>query len=271
MPEAVSPTVASMLSRLAAKIVQFHRENQELLPNNPRLARFYEEKIAILASPGFIDGIFNDRRWIDGLAESTVGSTPIGAVFALEPMRQECQDAVDVLEEAVPVLEEFFGEPFPSGSLAVWYGFKVGGTGGGGEINILDRTTAAAINAGSSVPYDAGLAHEAAHSYILNEALTQFLELYAYNVSRRRGVDPLSWEFTRGWGPATPSEYGVSPVLDIYHLVGNDAMRRAYRAIAPLRPAYGRPLTAAVIAAFVAEVPPEHRAFVEAKLARIIA
>jgi hypothetical protein len=59
--------------------------------------------------------------------------------------------------------------------------------------------------------------------------------------------------------------------MDIYVVVGHDAMQRAYRAVAPLRPAYGRPLTDAVIAAFVAQVPEEHRAFVEERLRTIIA
>jgi hypothetical protein len=271
LPADVSPVVTSMLVRLATQIVTFHRQNQENLPRNPRLAPYYEEKIAMLASPGLIDGIVHDRRWVEGRAVSTVSSTPIGAVFALESMRQECRDAVDVLEDVVPVLEEFFDTPFPPGSLSVWYGFVVGGTGGGGEINIIDRSMSAAVNAYSDIPYDSVLAHEAAHTYISNEALTQFLEVYAYNVSRGRGVDPLSWEFTRGWGPTTPSPFGVSPLLDIYHRVGYDVMRRAYRAIAPLRPVYGQRLTPAAIAAFAAEVPAEHRAFVEAMLARIIA
>lgn len=54
-------------------------------------------------------------------------------------------------------------------------------------------------------------------------------------------------------------------------LTGLDPIRRAYRAVAPLNPDYGHPLTDAVIAAFVAEMPEEHRAFAEERLRTIIA
>jgi hypothetical protein len=138
-------------------------------------------------------------------------------------------------------------------------------------MNLVDRTTDEAVRKPGGLPYEVALAHEAGHSYISNEALTQFLEVYTYNVSRGAGVDPLTWTETRGWTPETPSTFGVTYPLDIYHRVGFDVMRRAYRAIQPLSPPYGQPLSSAVIAAFLAEVPAEHREFVEAKLRLIIA
>jgi hypothetical protein len=259
-----------MLGRLAGKIVSSYHENQELRSRNLARAAFYDQKLAMLATPGLINQIFDDRRWVEGAALTVHGITPIGAVFPLESMRSECSDAVLVLEQSLPILVEFMGESFPGAWLELWYGFKMGGTGGNGQINIVDRTMSEAYD-GDSSRYEASLAHEAAHSYISNEALTQFLELYVDNVRRGLGTDPLNWANTRGWSPTTPSSFGVNGVMDIYFVVGLDPIRRAYRAIAPLRPAYGRPLTDAVIAAFVGELPEEHRAFAEERLRTIIA
>jgi hypothetical protein len=262
-----------MLQSVASYIVTVYRENEDLLPRNPGLAAQIQAKLAMLAKPGLIDDMFRDRRWVEGSASTTVGgATPIGAVFPLESMRQECGDAVLTLERVLPVLVDFFGEPFPRGELQVWYGFKVGATGGGGVISMADKTTTDSLPASAiPIPYDAVLAHEAAHSFISNEALNQFLEVYVYNVMRGRGVNPDGWDFTREWAPGSPTPFGVSVVLDVYDLVGPDVMQRAYRAIRPLNPAYGQPLTPAVIDAFIAEVPELHRAVVREKLSAIIA
>ena len=270
LPQDVSPTISSMLGQLAARIAFSYQENLDLIPRNRQLTALLEQKLAMLATPGLINQIVDDRRWVEGRAMTVHGVLPIGAVFPLEPMRGECADAVGVLEASLPFLVEFMGEPFPSAGLEVWYGFKLGASGGGGRISIVDRTTSNAYTTGSH-PYEATLAHEAAHSYMSNEALNQFLELYAYNMRLGLGTDPLEWQYTRGWNQTTPSPFGVNGVMDIYHAVGLDPIRRAYRAIAPLRPAYGRPLTDAAIAAFVAELPEEHRAFAEERLRTIIA
>ncbi len=61
----------------------------------------------------------------------------------------------------------------------------------------------------------------------------------------------------------------VAAMLDIYQLIGYEAMARAYRAIEPLRPPYGSPLSAQVIAAFVEQVSPAHRSQVTEKLRRV--
>jgi len=123
----------------------------------------------------------------------------------------------------------------------------------------------------NALPYDAILCHELSHSHISNEALNQFLELYIYNNLRGSSADPASWAFTRNWTPGLPSNQGIAAIMDVYQLVGHDAMRAAYRAIRPLRPAYGAPLTPAVLDAFVNQVPPDLREAVRAKLATIIA
>jgi hypothetical protein len=58
-------------------------------------------------------------------------------------------------------------------------------------------------------------------------------------------------------------------VLDVYRLIGHDTMTRAYRAIRPLSPPYGSPLSPAVIQAFIAQVPLPQQSQVSEKLARI--
>jgi hypothetical protein len=274
VPGGLSAPLAAMLGRIAEYIVSVYAENQDALPRNPRLATQIEAKMAMLSNPAsLINQIFDNRRWVEGTAQAgTGGATPISAVFPLESMRAECGEAVRTLETVLPVLVEYFGEAFPTGRLELWYGFKVGGTGGGGAINIVDRTTQASFPPSAvAISYEATLAHEASHSYISNEALTQFLEVYVHNVSRGNGVDPAGWDFTRGWAPGTPSSFGVSVVLDVYLLVGPDVMQHAYRAIRPLRPAYGQPLSQPVLDAFVAQVPDALRAAVRAKLGQIIA
>lgn len=272
LPPAVSALVTSMLTGLADYMVSVYAEVRDMIPRNPNLVPWLQAKMTMLESPTLIDEIFRDRRWIDGEAPTVVGGpTPIAAVFALESMRAECADVVRIVERQLPVLTEFFDERFPTGAMKIWYGFKVGATGGGGAMYLVDRGTQDQFRSQTSLSYEAMLAHEAGHSYIGNEALTQFLEVYAYNVARGAGVDPAAWTDTRGWTPDTPSTFGVTHVLDVYHVVGFDVMRRAYRAVRPLRPAYGTPLSPAVIAAFLAEVPAEHREFVEGKLRLIIA
>jgi hypothetical protein len=272
IPAGVSPTIAGMLSRLAGYIRSAYLENRDLLPRNSHLATQINAKMAMLAVPNLINQIFDGRRWAEGSAPTVTGGvTPIGALFPLEEMRAECTEAIRTLETILPILVNYFGEPFPTGRLELWYGFTVGASGGGGTIYIADRTTSNTVNPNSLITYEATLAHEASHSYISNEALTQFLEVYIDNVRRGRGLDPLGWDFTRGWTPTTPSTFGVTFVLDVYFMVGPEVMQKAYRAILPLRPAYGQPLSQPVLDAFVAQVPEPLRAAVRAKLGQIIA
>ena len=148
--------------------------------------------------------------------------------------------------------------PFASGT-----GFKVGNSGGGGVIYTEDRTTYVTRTSASRKPFDAISMHELSHSYVGNECLNQFLEFYIYNLIATGSVDFASWTYTQNSLP------GVAALFDIYRLIGHDAMRDAYRAVYPLRPPYGSPLSQTVIQAFLTAVPPEHHAAVTAKLAAI--
>jgi hypothetical protein len=270
IPPGLTPALTSMLEGLSAYISQALQTNQDLLPRNPQSTSQLQAKIAILQNPSLGADIINGRRWAEGQATSMNGRViPIVTVFPVESMRNEATDAVRTLEPVMPLLESFFDTPFPTPVIRVWYGFVIGNTGGGGVIYSEDRSTYEGRTGPSRLPYDAILCHELGHSYIGTESLTQFLELYAYNVIRTGSTDTQSWIFTRGWVPNLPTNQDVAAVLDIYRLIGHDAMRRAYRTIYPLRPPYGQALSQAVIQAFVAQVPVALQAQVTDKLAKV--
>lgn len=261
----LSATVTSMLDALPAYLVSVLAENQNLLPRNPQSASYIQAKIAMLQDPNLATAIRNDRRW----AEAAASRIPIACVFPVESMRSEANLAVTTLEPVLSLLEEFFAKSFPTPAVRVWYGFKIGNTGGGGAIYSEDRTTYETRTGPNRLPFDAILSHELGHSYIGNESLTQFIELYAYNVIRTGSRVPSAWTFVRNWVPGLSSNQDVGAMLDVYQLIGDDAMARAYRAIQPLNPPYGSPLSSTVIQAFVDQVQPAHRSQVTDKLRRV--
>jgi hypothetical protein len=270
LPGGLSEVVTEMLNGLVGQISGAVTTNKNAIPGNPHLNVQLNGKIAMLQTASLATDIINNRRWVEG--QSASGHvTPIGLVFPMESMRAEATDAVNVIAASLPVLETFFNEGFPTTSVRVWYGFVIGNSGGGGLINSEDRTSWNARATSTMGPFDTALCHELGHSYMPNEALDQFLEVYLYNVTRGASPDPSTWSYTRSWTPSLGSNQGLAAVLDVYQLIGHDTMRAAYRAIRPLRPAYGSALTPAVIEAFVSQVPVEFQAQVRAKLATIIA
>jgi len=271
IPNEASPTLRTMLQSVVADVDAFRRENIDLLPRNPQSVAFIQAKISMLQNASLPADIINDRRWIDRGLPGMAGRTiPIALLFPLDTMRAESVLAVDTLAPVLGLLEGFFDTPFPTPAIRVWYGFKVGSSGGGGAIYSEDRTTYESRTPATRLPFDAILCHELGHSYIGNESLNQFLELYNYNVARGASVDLHTWSFTRSWTPGAVANQDSAAVLDIYQTIGHEAMRRAYRAIYPLRPPYGSPLSQPVIDAFLAHVPAAVRDQVEAKLRRIM-
>ena len=73
----------------------------------------------------------------------------------------------------------------------------------------------------------------------------------------------------RDWTPGLSTNQNVAALLDVYQLLGHDTMARAYRAIRPLAPPYGSPLSPAVTQAFVGQVPPPQQSQVTEKLGKI--
>jgi hypothetical protein len=267
----MGPAVTFMLDGLSTYITQALQENLAILPSNPQSASFIQAKITMLQTPGLSTQIFNNGRWASAqMLSSNNHPVSIGCVFPLEAMRADASDAVKTIEAVLPVLETFLDIPIPVSAIRVWYGFVLGNSGGGGAIYTEDRATYEARTPPTRAPHDSILGHELGHSFISNESLTQFLELYSYNVRRPgRPEDPTQWTFTRNWTPGLATNEGSAALLDIYQLIGPDAMKLAYRAIRPLRPEYGQPLSPAVIQAFIAQVPAPLQSQVAEKLARV--
>ena len=93
---------------------------------------------------------------------------------------------------------------------------------------------------------------------------------YGYNVLRTGSTDVGAWTFTRDYVSGREANEGVHALLDVYRLIGRDAMASAYRAVLPLRPPYGQPLSAAARQAFVDAAPAAVKAQVAAKLAKVL-
>jgi hypothetical protein len=124
-----------MLEGLSAYLSAALVENQELLPRNPQSSSQLQAKIAMLQNPSLASDIVNGGRWAEGQVTSMNGRIiPIVTVFPLETMRTEATQAVRALEPVFPLLETFFNVAFPTSAVRVWYGFKIGNTGGGGVI-----------------------------------------------------------------------------------------------------------------------------------------
>lgn len=241
------------------------------LPLNPNSTSFIQAKIDLLRTPGLGSDILEQGRYAHGSIVTHAGETvPLVAVFPVEGMRSEALQYMDLVKAGVPVLEEFFDLSFPAqNSVRMWYGFKTGLSGGGGTINVEDRTAYDARTQGRFLPYESGIIHELGHSYVGSESLTQFLEVYGHNVLRTGSRDLAQWTFTRSWTPGRAENEGVHALLDVYQMIGPDAMAAAFRAVVPLRPPYGQPLSAAAQQVFVDAAPVAVKQQVAAKMARI--
>ena len=257
-----------MYQQLPTYIAATLAAQQQNLPGNPHIASFINAKITLLRRPALAVEIAEGRMFAEVSARSTdERSIAVATLFPEEHMRGDAMQALTILQESLPVLERFLDTPFPGASLRVWYGFKVGNSGGNGVIDNEDRTSYEARNV--PLPYEASLHHELAHSYIGNEILTQFLELYAYNRLRGSTPDLSTWLFTRGYTGMRDDNRDVALVLDVYQMLGHDAMSRAYKAAYALRPPYGEPLSAAVRQVFVDQAPASLKNSVDDKLSRI--
>jgi hypothetical protein len=270
VPPGVSALVASMFQALPAHIASALAENQANLPRNQHLRAQINAKIALLQRLNLAAEISDGRFFAEGSVISTDGrAIAIAALFPEERLRAEASESVRVLERALVALETFIDTPFPASAIRLWYGFKIGTSGGGGQLFMEDRTSYESRTTASRLPYDAILAHELAHSYISNESLTQFLEMYVYNTLRTGSTVVASWEFTRDYVPFAGDNKDSAALLDVYQLIGPAAMSAAYQTVVPLRPPYGEPLSAAAQQVFVDAAPDAVKAQVAATMTRI--
>jgi hypothetical protein len=270
IPTGVTPLVAAMYQLLPNYIANALAESQADLPRNPHIASFINAKIALLQRPTLAAEIADGRMF----AERSVTSIDerrieIATLFAEERLRGEAMQTLQTVGEALPILERFVDTPFPGTAVRIWYGFKVGASGGGGTITAEDRTTYEARTPATRLPHDSILCHELAHTYMGSEILTQFLELYVYNRLLGSTPDLATWGFTRGYAGMRDDNRDVALVLDVYQMLGHDAMARAYKAAVAVRAPYGQPLSAAVRQAFVDQAPQQFKGAVDAKLSLI--
>lgn len=270
-PNTGNAVVNQMLAGLSSQIASALATNQDNLPRNPGNAAQIQAKIALLQRPTLASEIVGGNFYVTATATSMRGTVTFAAVFPMETMRSEASGAVQQLATALPILEQFMGRAFPTDAVRVWYGFIVGNSGGGGVINTEDQSSYESSTPASRLPLEAILDHELSHSYISHEGLNQFLEIYQMNVVHTGSTDPTAWSYARANVGSPPASTASSAaLLDVYRLIGRDAMASAYRIVYPLNPPYGDPLSSACKQAFVDQAPEALKPRVAALVANVV-
>lgn len=269
VPNLGNPVLEQMLTALPSHIEASLRSNETGSAGTAAAQR--DAKIAVLRRPTLANDIIAGRLFDARSAPSAAGGVMLAAVFLQDQMRADVSLALEQLAAAVPILEDFMGHPFPHEAIRLWYGFAIGSRGGGGTILAEDCATYMSRTGAMRVPCDAILYHELAHSYILHEGLTQFIELYVTNVIATGSSDPSRWSYVRSdVGVPPASTASAAALVEIFSLIGRDAMTRAYGAIHRLNTAAGEPLSSAGKQAFIDNAPPDVRHRVSALVERIV-
>jgi hypothetical protein len=270
IPPGAGLEAAEMFRRLEEFIAQSVAFNQELLPLNPRWASFLDRKIALLKRPGLALDMSANSQFVQTDMRSISGATVRAALlFPAEEMRSDGHAVLSRLDRVMPLLEGFIARAYPHDYLRVWYGFTLGSRGGGGTIEIEDRA-GYIQRVPNELPHDAIVGHELTHSFLSSEALTQFVELYLYNVLETGSPAVKDWTFTRGYVPFAAGNMNSAALLDVYQLIGESAMSAAYHEAQPLGARYGEPLPAAVQAAFIKRAPANSQEQVRDLLTRVV-
>jgi hypothetical protein len=221
--------------------------NEDLLANNPRNEAQINDLLDVLRAPGLADDIRNEARHEAAAVPSMDGRrVPIVSVFPRPTSRQDAIRANGYVQLAMPIVEAFYQTPYPSDAVRIWYGFIIGNRGGGGAITSEDQTTYETRRGPVVIgytPFEAIMQHELGHTYMGNEYLNQFVELFAYNMIHTRSTDVDSWIWTRDYVPFASDNAYTHGLIDIYQLIGLDAMSRAYRNLHQIYPPYGAPLS----------------------------
>ena len=238
------------------------------ISQNPGLATQFQAKIEMLSDPSLEGQIINGSMFdLSEFTNSQGEIVPLFVVFPRDSMRAGALQDRSLVSQTVGVLENFVQVSWPWPRVREWYGFSIGNSGGGGDLNMEDRGTYAE----RALPHDAILRHELAHSYIGHESLTQFLEVFAVNVIDTGTGDFAAWTYLRGnYVAFADSNTGAWALMDIYQLIGEAAMGRAYNAVYQINPLYGVPLSDAAKQVFVNEAPADVIQQVEAIVHKIV-
>jgi hypothetical protein len=244
--------------------------NLSLLANNPHIAAQIETKVNILKSPTLAEEI-RDGHFYFGDTTTLLNNRqiPIGTIFLEENMMADALESINLTKLALPMLETFMQTPYPFNGFEIWYGFCMGNTNGGDVINMEDNATYEARTGPDRMPYNAILFHEISHSYIGNEGLTQFLDIYLYNMIYAKSTDINSWVYLQGYTPFLDSNTWLHALLDIYQYIGPNNMSKAYQILYTLHPAYGSPLSEECLQVFVDQAPIDVKTLVATKVKSI--
>jgi hypothetical protein len=247
----------ALLGGLPAFIESALRQNQELLPRNPHLAEEIQAKVDLLSDPALEAIILDEPLYRESAAINRDGATiPVFITFPADTMEAGALKDLSRLAGTMAILEAFLDVTWPSPRIVEWYGFILGHGGGGGVLYMEDRGT----YAGRGVAHDVILPHELGHSYVGNETLTQFLEVYGFNLYEAGSTEVEEWSWTRGdYVAFDPGNGAVHALLDIYQLLGPEAMGRAFAALHRMGVPYGSPLGAQARQTFVDEATAEVR------------
>lgn len=250
---ATEKAIDDVVPEIESKISWFLSEMEDSLPRNPLNEAQIQEKIDMLNEADLAENIVKQGLFVADFVLSIDGrNIPIVAVFPRNYMREDAATEVFKAKLALPILENFFDIPLQTNRIHIWYGFIVGNLGGGGSVYCEDRPTYESRFREGMMPYDLGLYHELGHSYIGHESLTQFLEEYLYNLINTGSINFVDWTISR----KPPENWPwITAILDIYQLIGRDAMSEAYKVIYSYHPPYGTLLSQECKQAFVDQAP----------------
>jgi hypothetical protein len=237
------------------------------MPRNPNITSYIQAKITLLQDPNLYSKIVSGNFFVVDSVVSTNGhQTVIIAVYPASDMRVGAAQAVQSVKLGIPILESFMALPFPRTQIRIWYGFQVGGAGADGTIYAEDQVSYESRFREGMLPYELLFYHELSHSYIGHESLNQFLELYQYNLVHTGSTAYQDWTNYR-----VPKENWpwINAILDIYQLIGNDAMANAYRILYTMNPPYGQSLSQQCQQVFVDQAPADLKSQVATLAAKI--
>lgn len=231
--------VGQMYAELPDFITRSIASTRRDLMYNPLLTAYLQAQIDKLTAPGLAEGIVARGQVLFRALPSLAGSLPAALVYMAPEMRPRAERMLNLLAAVLPLAEDFFGLPYPPGRMKVWYGFAIGSDS---TIAIEDEALYAARPPDTKQPYDGVAPHELAHAFMPHETLNQFLELLFINQLLTGETALDRWTIKRGYIASRPDNQQIHALLDIYGLIGLDAMRTAYRRIYPLRPPFAQPL-----------------------------
>ena len=271
-PDDRQQRIDAMYAELAGRIEDAIAYNESLLPGSPLLYDVILALLELLHTPTLEEEIRAENRVEAAAVVSIDGRRlPIVSMFPRADSRENAIRANGYVQLALPLLEAFLQTPFTHDSISLWYGFYIGNRGGSGAVFTEDQATYETRRGPvvlGYLPFEAIIQHEIVLSYFGNEHLTQLIELYIYNRIHTNSLDVDSWIFTRDYVPFLESNAYTHGLLDIYQLIGHDAMARAFQALYLLKPPYGQPLSEEGKQAVVNEAPVAQQGQVRAILDR---